>query len=138
MKQQFQEAISAGMRALDTLHRAQEKMNSAKNWGLFDLLGGDFLATMIKRGKMSEAQDLIEDLRRDLRAFQREIRDVEIITKVDLDDSGLLTFADYFFDDFLSDFLVQRKIKKAQDQLKSIERQVQSIVDALTAKYRTL
>ena len=138
MKRQLQEAISAGMRALDTLHAAQKQLNSAKNWGLFDLLGGDWLTTMIKRGKMSEAQDLIEDLRRDLIAFQREIKDVEIITKIDLDDSSLLAFADYFFDDFLSDFLVQRKIKKAQDQLKSIERQVQSIVDALSAKYRSL
>ena len=138
MKYQLQEAISAGQQALSTLHDAQKKLDSAAGWGLFDLLGGGTLTTLIKRSKMHKAQDLIDDLRHDLRAFQREVKDVEIISDLDFDDGTLLAFADYFFDDFLADFLVQRKISSAQKQLKTIERQVQSIVDALSAKYRSL
>lgn len=138
MKRQLQEAISAGHKALSTLHKAQNKLDSAAGWGLFDMLGGGTITTLVKRSKMNDARELIDDLRHDLRAFQREIKDVEIISNLDFDDGALLTFADYFFDDFLADFLVQRKISNAQKQLKTIERQVQSIVDALTAKYRSL
>ena len=138
MKQQLREAILAGERALAALADAQGKLKSAKNWGLFDLMGGDFFATLIKRSKMKDASALIDDAKYALTAFQRELRDVEIMMDVDFDDDGLLAFADYVFDDFFSDILVQRKIGKAQDQLRRIERQVSSIVAALKAKYKTL
>ena len=138
MKQQLREAILAGERALAALDDAQGKLKSAKNWGLFDLMGGDFFATLIKRSKMKDASALIDDAKYALAAFQRELRDVEIMMDVDFDDDGLLAFADYVFDDFFSDILVQRKIGKAQDQLRRIERQVSSIVAALKAKYTTL
>lgn len=138
MKQQLREAILAGERALAALDDAQGKLKSAKNWGLFDLMGGDFFATLIKRSKMKDASALIDDAKYALAAFQRELRDVEIMMDVDFDDDGLLAFADYVFDDFFSDILVQRKIGKAQDQLRRIERQVSSIVAALKAKYKTL
>jgi len=138
MKQQLQEAIYAGRRALDTLHDAKKLLGSAEGWGIFDLLGGGMLATMIKRSKMGEAKETLDTLKADLKAFQRELRDVEIITDPEIDTGGFLAFSDLFFDDFLSDFLVQRKINKAQSQLKAVERQVQSIVDALNAKYRSL
>lgn len=138
MKQQLREAILAGERALAALDDAQGKLKSAKNWGLFDLMGGDFFATLIKRSKMKDASALIDDAKYALAAFQRELRDVEIMMDVDFDDDGLLAFADYVFDDFFSDILVQRKIGKAQDQLRRIERQVSSIVAALKTKYKTL
>jgi len=138
MNKQLDEAIFAGERALAALSDAQDKLKSAKNWGLFDLLGGDFIATFVKRSKMKDAGALIDDAKYALAAFQRELRDVEILMDVDFDDDGLLAFADYVFDDVFSDFLVQRKIGKAQEQLRRIERQVSSIVAALKAKRRAL
>lgn len=137
-KQQLAEAILAGERALTSLDETKKVLRSASNWGLFDLLGGDFIATLIKRSKMKDASALIADVKRDLAAFQRELRDVEILMDVDFDDDDLLTFTDYVFDDFFSDFLVQRKIGKARDQVDRIARQVSSIVAALKTKYRTL
>ena len=136
MKQQLSEAIRAGEIALDALHDAQDKLKSAKRWGLFDLLGGDLLATLVKRSKMKDARALIDEVKYALANFQLELRDVEIMMDVNLEDDGLLAFADYVFDDLFSDFLVQRRIGKALDQLTRIERQVSSIVAALKEKYR--
>ena len=137
-KQQLAEAILAGERALASLDETKKALRSASNWGLFDLLGGDFIATLVKRSKMKDASARLSDVKRDLAAFQRELRDVEILMDVDFDDDGLLAFADYIFDDFFSDFLVQRKIGKARDQVDRIARQVSSIVAALKTKYRTI
>ncbi len=36
------EAVSAGQRALDSLNLAKNELNSAKNWGIVDLIGGGF------------------------------------------------------------------------------------------------
>ena len=85
MKKQLGEAILAGERALTALSDAQDKLKSAKNWGLFDLLGGDFIATLVKRSKMKDAGALIGEVKRALAAFQRELHDVEIIMDVDFD-----------------------------------------------------
>ena len=135
MKQQLREAILAGERALETLGEIEEKLNSAEGWGLFDLFGGGFIATTLKRSRMKDAKSLMEDARRDLRAFQRELRDVDVITDIGLEDDGVLAFTDYVFDDMFSDFLVQRKINKAQERIHSARRQVSSIVAALKNKY---
>lgn len=135
---QLREAIIAGQRALQILQEAEKEMRSAANWGMFDLLGGDFIATLVKRSKLKEGRSLISEAKQALAAFQRELRDVEILTDLDFDDDGLLAFADYVFDDFFSDFLVQRKIDKTRDQLAKIKKQVSSIVAALKAKYQTL
>lgn len=39
-KKEIREAIQAGEAALVAIERAKEKLGSAKNWGLFDMLGG--------------------------------------------------------------------------------------------------
>jgi len=41
MRKELSEAITAGETALSSLRLAQDKLNSAKNWGLFDMFGGD-------------------------------------------------------------------------------------------------
>ena len=47
IEKEKREAIEAGLRALDSLHAAENNLNSAKNWGLVDMFGGGFLSTML-------------------------------------------------------------------------------------------
>ena len=61
-----QEAISAGERALSSLRNAQNELSSAKNWGLFDMLGGGFVSTLVKHGKMDNAKRYMEQAKYDL------------------------------------------------------------------------
>ena len=37
-----QEAIEAGYKALDSLREAYMKLDSARGWGVYDILGGGF------------------------------------------------------------------------------------------------
>ena len=39
MNQEIREAIDAGERAIISLRAAQDKLNSARNWGIFDMVG---------------------------------------------------------------------------------------------------
>ena len=52
----MKEAMDAGERALSTLRCAQEKLNSASNWGILDMFGGGMFSTIMKRSKMDDAQ----------------------------------------------------------------------------------
>lgn len=129
MRRETQEAIMAGERALRSLEIAQEKLNSARNWGIVDLLGGGFITDMIKHSKLNDASSYIEDAKRDLRIFQRELRDVSISLHMDI--GGFLTFADFFFDGLVADFLVQSKIAEIREQVQEAIYQVERMLREL-------
>ena len=55
-QQEIHEAICAADDALEALRRADRSLSSASSWGLWDMFGGSFLSTMMKHGKMDDAQ----------------------------------------------------------------------------------
>ena len=103
------EAIQAGERALKSLRIAQSQLNGAKNWGLFDMFGGGLFSSMIKHSKMSDASRYMEEAKYDLLTFQRELRDVSVPLELKMEIGSFLSFADFFFDGFVADYLVQRR-----------------------------
>ena len=52
MDKEIDEAIASGEHALISLREAQNKLNSARNWGIFDMLGGGLITDLIKHSKM--------------------------------------------------------------------------------------
>ena len=116
-EKEIQEAIDSGERALVSLRTAQEKLNSARNWGIFDMLGGGLLADLVKHSKMNDASTYLEEAKRDLLVFQKELQDVQETIDLKVDVDGFLTFADFFFDGFIMDYVVQSKIAEARKQI---------------------
>lgn len=110
------EAINAGNDALESMRSALKYLNSAGNWGIVDILGGGFLTNVIKHSKMGSAREYLEKANRDLERFSRELRDIPA-EYLQLDTGGFLSFADFVFDGFLADVLMQSKISEARDQL---------------------
>ena len=123
------EAIEAGQRALNNLYTARENLNSAKKWGLVDMFGGGFFTTMMKQSRMDQAKRNMELAKLALRNFSKELNDVNIACNLNLDMGDFLTFADYFFDGFAVDWMVQDQINKARNQ---VEEAIQRTKDALT------
>lgn len=78
MKREMQEAVQAGERVLQTLYAARDKLGSARNWGIFDMLGGGFISDLVKHSKMNDASALMEQAKSDIQRFQRELRDVQV------------------------------------------------------------
>ena len=138
MRMELAQAIDAGERALTSLRDAQRQLDSAGNWGLFDMLGGGTFTSLVKHMKLGGASDCMEQARRDMERFERELRDVTLYANLDLDTGGFLAFADMFMDNVFADVLVQRKISQAKKQVGEAVRQVESIVAALRRKYQEL
>ena len=125
---EIREAIAAGQRALSSLDRAREYLDSARGWGIFDMLGGGLISSFIKHSKIEDASDCLEEAKQDLRAFSRELADVQSVEGIDVGIDSFLTFADFFLDGFLADYFVQRKIREAQSEVDSAIRQVEDMV----------
>ena len=138
MRMELAQAIDAGERALTSLRDAQHQLDSAGNWGLFDMLGGGTFTSLVKHAKLGDASDCMEQARQDMERFERELRDVTLCANLNLDTGGFLAFADMFMDNVFADYLVQRKISQAKKQVGAAIDQVESIVGALRRKYREL
>lgn len=131
---EIREAIQAGERALMSLRRAEEKLTSASNWGLWDIFGGGLISGIAKHSKMNEATSYMEEAKRNLTTFQKELRDVNGTYNLSLDISGFLSFADFFFDGVIADYLVQTKIRDAKVQVQDAIQSVSGVLAQLKSK----
>ncbi len=129
IEKEKREAIEAGRRALNSLSAAKENLNSAKNWGLVDMFGGGFFSTMLKHSKMDHAKQNMDQAKYDLRNFSRELNDVNMACDLHIDTGDFLSFADYFFDGFVVDWMVQDRINTAKRQVEEAIRRTESIVN---------
>lgn len=129
--QELNEADREGQYLLLALERAEKALSSAGNWGVYDMMGGGMISTHIKRSRMDDAQVAIVDAGRRLRRFQKELEDVKMAVNTELHLGGLLSFADYFFDNLFVDWMVQDKIRKAETQVKDGLSAVQSTLVVL-------
>lgn len=131
MDRERMEAIDAGKRARRSLTNALDALNSARGWGIYDMLGGGFISTLIKHSKMNKASDYIEDAKSDLAAFSRELSDISEYANVDLSTGDFWGFADWFFDGFFSDWVVQDRINDARKQVQYAINKVDDILSRL-------
>ncbi|MBR5755389.1 MAG: hypothetical protein IKX97_06200 [Erysipelotrichaceae bacterium] len=129
------EAIDAATEALDRLHEARDTLSSARNWGLFDMVGGGLLATVVKRKKMLAAQKQMDAARQALENFKDELDDV---FDLDLKMDDFVSFADLFLDNFFfGDIVVQGRISEALNKtdrvIKAVERIRKQLQDILNS-----
>ncbi len=135
-KKEIMEAMAAGDDAIYYLEGAMEKLNSAGNWGIADILGGGMIISAVKRSRMREAQREMEKAKQAMMRFSREVADVDRTMNTDLDLDGFMGFADFFFDSFFIDMMVQSKINDAKRQIQAALEQVEEVCDILDAMLR--
>lgn len=131
---ELEEAIYAGNELLYSLYNVQKKLSSAGNWGLWDIFGGDMIATMVKHSKLNEAKAEISRVQSLLRKFYRELEDVNEYVDINLNIGTFLTFADFFFDGMFSDLAVQSRIRDAESRVEDAIFKVEGIMLKLKAE----
>ncbi len=131
---EIREAIDAADNALDHLNSARRYLDSAGNWGLLDMFGGNLITGLIKHSKMGDAEREINEARYALQRFSQELRDVRGYSSIHINE--FLTFADFFFDGFIVDILVQSKISDGKKQCDEAINKVKSIRAELQDRLR--
>lgn len=124
---EIREAIDAADAALKHLGNAADMLDDAGRWGIVDMLGGGLITTLLKHRKISDAQDEIDEAKRALRIFVKELDDVDEATGLNVELGGGLQFADIFFDGVLADWIAQNKIDRAKQQVADAMRQVYAV-----------
>lgn len=105
---------------------------SSSNWGIIDMLGGGLLTTMVKHSKMDDAAADLNEARDALQRFSRELQDVHSFVDFPFNTADFLSFADFFFDGFIADWLMQDRINAARDQVSEAKQRVNAIRSQLS------
>lgn len=129
---EIDEAINAANDALYHLTNALEYLNKSKNWGIFDILGGGIIVSLIKNGKIKDAQRELDIARQSLETLSYELRDVDMMLEDNLDPTGFLGIADTLFDNFGLDILTQTKISRTINDVNRVINHVEGVLDALS------
>lgn len=125
------EAHRAGAAAASLLAQARDLLESAQSWSTWDTFGGGGLVTdMVKHDKMDRAAALLRQADASLRAFSRELVDVNLHAVEGLQLDGWSHTFDVWFDNIFSDMAVRSRI---QDTLGRVAHTQQQVHHALTA-----
>jgi DNA repair exonuclease SbcCD ATPase subunit len=133
---ELREAVSAGRSVASALEQAREHLGSAKNWGTYDMFGGGAIAGAVKHSRIDDARSAIHHAQRSLRRFQTELLDVQRDLDLRIDIGEMLTFADFFFDGFIADWMVQGRIQESLDQISLRRSRLTRVVADLEAELR--
>ncbi|ADU31092.1 hypothetical protein [Evansella cellulosilytica] len=138
MLKEYEEAISAGRIVEEGLLEVIDSLNKAKGWSTFDMLGGGMITTAVKHSHINSAKDDMHRVQSQLRHFQDELLDIKNHFHVDLEIGNMLTFADYFFDGLIVDWMVHGKIADSYKQTESTQRQVIEMLNKLDIDYKDI
>ena len=130
------EAIHAGEDVISSLKKVIVSLKSAKNWGTWDMLGGGLLTTVIKHTDIDDARQEINIVQRKMSRFTRELDDVRKTIELGVDIDAFESFADYFFDGLISDWIVQSKIMNSLERTQSAEFKINLAVAKLAGLKR--
>ena len=125
---EINEAIHAGEKTNSSLETMKEHLNTAKGWGMWDMLGGGLISNIAKHSAIEKANQIAHSTQINLKSFQKELSDVNNFTEISVDLSNFATFADFFFDGFFVDWFVQSKINNSISNVDNAYNEINDIL----------
>lgn len=130
-KLELLEAKKQAETVLYLIDLAFDKLKSARSWGIYDILSGGFLSSMVKRNRMKEVNDLLDDIEVGLNLLSEELEDVQVQFSSAFNVDATSEFFDMWFDNIFTDLAVQNNIKEMSDQLDELRHHILNIDDYL-------
>lgn len=130
---EINEAIETGKLMSQSIMNLVKILSSAKNWGIFDILGGGIIATAAKHSKLNNAKSELLKVQKLAGNFEKELIDINKTYQIqtDITIGGFLKFADYFFDGFLSNILIHSKISDGHSKSVDLLNKTNDIINQL-------
>lgn len=127
------EAMVAAVAARDWLRAADAMLAKAADWGTWDMVGGGMLSSMAKRGRMDDARARLHHAAQALEVLDAELADLatDLRDAPALDTGGLTATFDVFFDNVVTDWMVQGRLRDARGRVAEVEAEVAEIVRQL-------
>lgn len=128
---ELEEALDVGYKAFDIVDEIVKELQEAHDLAEWDTFMDSFLIDIQKQEHIHNAQDLIQDLRNELRRFKTELADVNIDGDIQIEMDSFSEFADWFFDNIFTDWDIKAKIENSQTQAEDTRNQITQTINLL-------
>lgn len=118
---QVNRALKLTDQLIATLDDAERQLSSARNWGFLDVLGGGFIVDLIKHSKLGNAKVSMERVNYLLEELKRVLGGISMPDDYRMNVSGILTFADFFFDSGIVDVYMTAKIMSSLNEVRNLK-----------------
>lgn len=132
---ELHEAVQAGVTCLSEIKIVIDHLKAARGWGGWDMAGGGFIASAIKHGRVDRAKEAMHRAQHHLLLFNKELGHIRHQEEVFIGSSKLTMYADLFFDNIITDWVVQSRINKTLQNTLEFERRIQDIIASLQIRY---
>lgn len=133
LKREIVEAIEAGGAAVEILNEMENYLRNARNWGNWDMMGGRGMTTYVKHSNIDRARARLHKAQHLLNRFEDELRDVynprQLNLSLNLD--SFTRFIDIFFDNLISDWIVQQRIRNALSNVQAVRDRASRLLGTL-------
>lgn len=136
-KEMERTAVS-GQSVLFSLHQAEESLQSAHNWGTWQMDEGSIISTMIKHGRINETKGHVYEAQKKMRVFLRELADVSRMTDWQPQTDGLEGFVEDMFECMIADWMNQGNLVITGERLEKQKGLVRQLVVELRERGRLL
>ncbi len=135
-RKEVKEAIDSGNAAKTELNKLIAYLKKAKDWGSWDMASSKSRhSSYYKKGAIDNAQKAAHFTQRQLNKFQQELYDVGVRNQeFEINIGTFNTFMDIFFDNLISDWVIQQKVKNALGNVELTKDKVIRLVNDLDNK----
>ncbi len=109
-KLEILQALEAGKLYQELLELLIKQLKSARNWGTWDVMGGGMLSSYVKQQRLGDVRKTLSSMRHYELNFRRELADVKQSLNLDVELTDVEGFLDVFFDNLITDWIVQQRI----------------------------
>jgi len=129
---EVQEAREAGQAALRLLQEMVNQLGNAKKWGQWDMVNKGYYHKSQKYGAIDTAVKLSYSVKQKLHLFSVELSDIgKSGVKFNFDMGQFSNFGRVFFDNLISDWVVQQKIVNTLSNISSVRDKVILILQSV-------
>lgn len=139
-QREIEEALRAGDKVAKTITEIIKELKNAQHWGKWDMYGNQGRrAGYMKHTAIDRAKNLANIANHELHKFSKELRDTgEYAEGFQINIEGFSSFIDVFFDNLITDWIMQQKIVNSTNMMHSNLDKVQRILISLKHKLSSL
>lgn len=135
--EELRQAQVAGNNCLRSIALVMKHLKDAENWGNWDMTRKGGYYAQMKHGAIDSAVAAAQDVKHKLRVLDRELIDVNIEqTRLNINIDGFSRFMDIFFDNLISDWMIQRKIKNAINNVHALHDKIKLYIGVIEKEMR--
>lgn len=133
------DVLQLGNALRSQLQCIMEILQSARNWGRVDLIGGSSASSALKRERMEQTRKALAELDVILGYFRKKFREIPVVSKISYEEWGNDLFAaDFLLDGFVIDALVQMDIVDCQTEMERLYEQTETICKSLRQRAESI